>query len=83
MAFGKPVVATNCAGNREIVINNETGFLVEPKDVGKLAKKIEFLLNNKVIAKKMGRMGKERLASKLSQEKMTNRTIKLYRNCIS
>ena len=32
MALGKPVIATDCGGNKEIVVHNVTGFLIEPKN---------------------------------------------------
>ena len=83
MALAKPVVATNGGGTSEIVNNNKTGFLVKPKQVGDLAKKIEFLLNNNGIAKKMGSAGKEKLLREFSLEKMTDRMIALYQDCIS
>jgi len=36
-ATGLPIVATDVGGNGEIVLDGETGFLVPPKDPGKLA----------------------------------------------
>jgi glycosyltransferase involved in cell wall biosynthesis len=44
MAMEKPVVAYNIRGVRDLVVDNETGFLVPFKDVNKLAEKIKFLL---------------------------------------
>lgn len=46
MACGTPVVATNIGGHRETVIDNVTGFLVDPDPV-EIAKKIKFLLETK------------------------------------
>lgn len=40
MALGKPVIASRLAGIPEQVIQNETGFLVNPGDVTQLAKAI-------------------------------------------
>ncbi len=43
MGCGTPVVATNIGGHRETIINEVTGFLVDP-DPKEIAKKILFLL---------------------------------------
>jgi len=32
MALGKPVVATDSDGTKELVVNGKTGFLVKPLD---------------------------------------------------
>ena len=44
MAFSKPVIASKGGGTSEIVIPEETGFLINPFDVNDLAKKIVYLL---------------------------------------
>ena len=78
MAFEKPVIATLHGGNDELVLNNTTGFLVKPNNIRDLSDKIEFLLNNRDIAKAMGKSGKERLMKDFSIEVMTDEHIKLY-----
>ncbi|HBF13387.1 MAG TPA: glycosyltransferase family 4 protein [Deltaproteobacteria bacterium] len=40
MAAGLPVIATDIAGSREIVLEGENGYLVSPGDAQKLAEKI-------------------------------------------
>ena len=45
MACGKPVIATNAGGPREIV-NEDVGILVPPKDVEALREAIEYMLDN-------------------------------------
>ena len=39
LAAGKPVVAYDCDGAREVCIENETGFLIRPGDLKKLGRK--------------------------------------------
>lgn len=60
MALGKPVVATNIAGIPEVVVDQETGFLVPPADSEKLAEALERLMKDKEVRDKMGRKGRER-----------------------
>ncbi len=83
MALVKPVVATNNGGTSEIVVDNVTGFLVEPKNVEEMAAKIEFLLDDEVAAKAMGNAGKERLLEEFGLEQMTHRYVELYHKCIA
>ena len=80
MAFEKPVIATKHGGNEEIVINDKTGFIIKPKSINELIEKMEYLLDNKDIARLMGRSGKERLEKEFSLEKMTDEHIKLYKS---
>ena len=82
MVLGKPVVATWCDGNRELVLNGKTGFLVKPIDVEDMYSKISQLLENKHLRNKMGDAGKERIYHKFSLERMTNSYSSLYENLI-
>ncbi len=56
--LGKPVVATNVQGIPSVVIDNETGFLVPPRDPQKLANAIIKLIENKTLREKMGQSAK-------------------------
>ena len=47
MAAGLPVIATSVGGNPEIVLDNETGYLVKSNDPHDLAQKIIQSINNK------------------------------------
>jgi len=60
MATGLPIVSTNVGGIPEMVIQNETGFLVQPGDISALAQAIEKLVNNRSLAEKLGQTGYER-----------------------
>lgn len=46
MAAGRPIVATNISGNRDIVQNGKNGYLVSPGDPQQLARAIIRLLAN-------------------------------------
>ena len=61
MALGKPVVATMVPGPSEIVVNNETGYLVRPEDVNAMANAILKLLNDPTLAAQMGKAGRRRV----------------------
>ena len=78
MALGKPVVATDGGGTRELVVDGETGLLVPPRDPDALAAKIEYLLDHPHIARRMGAAGAARLRRQSSMETMVERTVQLY-----
>ncbi len=61
MAAKKPVVGTCFGGTPEIVVDNETGFIVNPLNIGMLAGKIIKLLDDPALAEKMGQAGYERV----------------------
>lgn len=82
MALEKPVIATDSGGNKEIVINNETGFLIEPYNVHYLEEKMNFLLDNPSIAQNMGIRGKNRIFNHFSLERMVNEFIEVYKNVL-
>lgn len=61
-----PVVCTNVDGLNEIVIDKETGFLVDTNDVEKMAEKISWLLENSEAAKEMGKAGRLHILNKFN-----------------
>ena len=79
MVLSKPVIATDSGGNKEIVLNEETGFIIEPFDVGILVEKIQLLLDDKNLLIEMGRKSKERILSEFSHEKFITAYLNLYK----
>jgi glycosyltransferase involved in cell wall biosynthesis len=78
MAVGKPVVATNVGGNRELIDEGETGFLVPPGDQEALAEAIIRLLRKPILARAMGQRARERTIRRFSLESMVNQYESLY-----
>jgi len=64
----KPVVATNVGGIPELIKNNKTGFLIKKGDHNELFEKLEILINNKKMAKKIGSAGREFISNNFSWE---------------
>ncbi len=69
MAAGKPVVATNGGGAREIVADGETGLLVPMGDAEAMASALLQLLEDPEQARRMGERGRERVAAQFSIER--------------
>jgi len=78
MALGKPVIATKGGGTPELVIEGETGLLIEPGNKNQLADKISFFINNYEVAAEMGKKGRERIEKYFSLDKMVSETRSLY-----
>src|SRR5436305_140693 len=69
MATGLPVVSTTIGGIPEMVVENETGFLVQPDDAVALAGAIEKVTNDHLLAQRLGQAGYERAQNLFSIEK--------------
>ncbi len=69
MATGLPVVSTRVGGIPEMVIDNQTGFLVQPEDAVALAGAIEKVTNDRSLGQRLGRAGYERAQKLFSIEK--------------
>ncbi len=83
MALRKPVIATNAGGPREIVAQDETGFLVTPNDSGALAGALVRLLADPVLAKRMGEAGRRRYEANFTAERMARQTCAVYERAAS
>jgi glycosyltransferase involved in cell wall biosynthesis len=60
MATGRPVIATNHGGPREVCVEGETALLVPPRNHRRMADAILELLRDPARAAAMGRAGRER-----------------------
>lgn len=59
MAAGKPIVATDVRGNRDLVRHGVNGFLVPLGDPGALARHLVLLLKDPALAQEMGERGRK------------------------
>src|SRR5262249_45088381 len=69
MATRLPVVSTNIGGIPEMVVENETGFVMQPNDPSALADAIEKLIGARSLAQRLGQAGSERARELFSIEK--------------
>ena len=61
MASGLPVVATCIAGNEELVVEGETGYLVPVEDIEALQGKLKNILSNSTLRQQMGQASRRRV----------------------
>jgi len=78
MAMAKPVIATAVGGNPELVIPNQNGLLVEPKDPDGLARAIAQLVRDPGQGRAMGRAGRLRIEQQFSLGRMLDEYERLY-----
>lgn len=77
MSFGLPVVSTFEGGIPDIVVNEETGFLVPSKSEFELAEKIEILIRNPYLRKTMGDAGRKRYLTKFTYNQFETRFVNI------
>ena len=78
MAFGIPVVTTEAGGASELVLNNETGKVVEQGDVDGFSQAVIELLQNNENARAMGLAGRKRIKQFFSMNRMLQTYQDLY-----
>jgi glycosyltransferase involved in cell wall biosynthesis len=78
LAAAKPVVAYDCDGAREVCLDGQTGFLVQPGDLKNLAEKIIQLANDSALREKLGRSGANFVRENFAVEKMVDAIYNLY-----
>jgi spore coat protein SA len=78
MAAGLPVVATRSGALPEIVVDGETGFLVDRGDSGGLSAAVAKLLANPLLRAKMGAAGRERVRNSFTWDRCVARLNELY-----
>src|SRR5438132_1469495 len=78
MAAGLPIVSTATGGIPEMVIQNETGFLVPPGDVTALAGAIERLFDEIGLARRLGERGFQQAKELFSIEKNVRSLVALF-----
>ena len=75
---GKPLVATEVPGSRELVVDGENGFLVPPGDAKVLANAIQRLLEEPHLARRFGQRAREYVVTRYSDACVTDWSFKAY-----
>ena len=79
-ASGRPMVAADVPGCREIVIDNETGLLVPPRDGIALADALGRLAGDPALRQRLGSAARQRVLDHFSQDRIASETLALYRS---
>lgn len=78
MASGTPVVASRVGGLPEIVVDGETGFLVEPGDVEALRDRLAVLLADRALARRLGEAGRDLVCQRFTWTATARRCLRAY-----
>ncbi len=81
-ACGRPMVATDVPGCREIVRPGETGCLVPPGDIDALAGALAHLVHEPGLRRRYGHAARERVAEGLDARTVGRATVEIYRTLL-
>ncbi len=82
-AMGRPVVATDVRGTREVVVDGRTGYLVPPKDAPALAEGIRRVLEDPEGAREMGQAARRHALAHFDERAFFRRTDAVYRRLVA
>lgn len=77
-SVGKTVIGTAVDGTPEIIRDGVDGYLVEKRNFAQLAEKINYLIDNPVIRKKLELQAKKRYQDEFSFEKLEHNYLEFY-----
>ncbi|MDH4082704.1 MAG: glycosyltransferase family 4 protein [Nitrospira sp.] len=81
-ACGKPIVASDVPGCREVVRHRVNGLLVQPRNASALADAVTMLLENEGLRVELGRSGREIVVKEFSAAAVISQTLGLYRELL-
>jgi len=82
MAVGLPVIATAFGGSREVVLDGETGYIINPYDTETFARHLRELLTNDELCEKMGKAGQARIHETFTLAHQIDQMVSLYQRTI-
>jgi glycosyltransferase involved in cell wall biosynthesis len=78
MAAGLPVVVSDIPGNRDLVVDGESGLLVPPGNKSEFARRTRRLFDDREFAQMLGRNARRRMEDEFSVRRMIERHARLY-----
>jgi hypothetical protein len=79
MSMAKPMIVTNSGGMPEIIINEANGFIVPMRDFETLAARINQLLEDDKLKRRLGYTGRQIVESQYTKERVTNNILSIYK----
>lgn len=81
-AHGKPVLASNIGGLKDLIVENQNGQFFEPKNYEQLSKKIKKLFFDKVKITELGVFARRMLEEKNNSERYYYETMNIFKKLI-
>jgi glycosyltransferase involved in cell wall biosynthesis len=78
MAMAKPVIGTRAGGIPDIIVDGETGYLVNPRDPSSLAGGICAILTDRDKGREMGRLGRMRVLAHFDMVNVTRKVTRVF-----
>jgi glycosyltransferase involved in cell wall biosynthesis len=78
MASGKPIIASNVPGPKDIITHGRDGYLFERGNIVQLREFLELLIENSGLREELGREARETIEEKYTFEKIADMYLKLY-----
>jgi glycosyltransferase involved in cell wall biosynthesis len=72
------IVATNVGGTSEIITSGKSGYLIEPKDIDSLKERLEELMSNEGLRKKLGANAFEEVQNKFDWNKSIEKYLTIF-----
>jgi glycosyltransferase involved in cell wall biosynthesis len=79
-AYEIPSIVTNVGGFPEMIVNGETGFIVNPKSAHEIAEKFEILIMNNDLRKYLALNAKERINKLFNKKKMVMDVLNYFKD---
>ena len=79
---GKPAVAFDVGGNREVVLDGETGFVVPDGDEEQMAARLDYLLETPHLCEQYGARAQQTAPSRFDLEAMVGKTEQFYERIV-
>lgn len=79
---GVPVVSYDIDGAREVVIPDETGYLLPPKSIDEMATALNALIGDEALRHRLGQEGRRRWRDVFRHEHMTDEIRKVYKRVL-
>ncbi len=83
MAAGLPCLASTCDAAGEVVVDGETGLLVDPADQAAIVAAITRLLGDQAFREKLGRQGRKRFEECFTEEHFHQRMWQLLEEALT
>jgi glycosyltransferase involved in cell wall biosynthesis/peptidoglycan/xylan/chitin deacetylase (PgdA/CDA1 family) len=77
-AMGKPIIASDVPGCREVVIDGENGLLVPARDSTALASAMQRMLSDDRLREDMGAAGRRRMVEQFDERDVISQTLRVY-----
>ena len=77
--MGKPVVATDVGGDREMMVDEKTGLLLKEGNSKDIIEKISKILENELMAKEMGKEGTKFIKEQFNWELVAKKFLQIIR----